>query len=281
MTEIKMTENVNYDKELTLLSSTDFSICKFVEFTSISCDIEIFKLFLSYIKYEKINECFIATDKEEYTLLTFFCYIGSKFKDLDSPLLFFEEKLKLIIDHGGDPKQVVGIGKKTGLSYLVKQNSIYLVKVYIKLGGDYRLGYLLVNCILGKHDYSMFDYLSSLRLDPNEIEPCTGMNALIAICSLENPEILLDKLIKNYVGLFEIDTDTKTHDNKAVDFINPINRYKLITRLDIYMHTKKCEFDELMHKVHENTIDNRFTDIYLLGSKKVVGEFIGTTFLEL
>lgn len=55
-----------------LLSSTDFSICKFIEFTSISCDIEIFKLFLSYIKYEKINECFIGSDQEEYTLLTFF-----------------------------------------------------------------------------------------------------------------------------------------------------------------------------------------------------------------
>ena len=203
----------------------------------------------------------------------------------------------MIIDHGGDPNQVVGIGKKTGLSYLVKQNSIYPIKVYIKLGGDYRLGYLLINCILDNKSYSMFEYLcrlrldpneieqskgiNALRLDPNEIEPCTGMNALIAICSIEHPEILLDILIKNYVGLFEIDTDTKTHDNKAVDFINnPIKRSKLITRLDIYMHTKKCEFDELMHKVHENAIDNRFTDIYLLGSKKVVGEFIGPTFFE-
>jgi hypothetical protein len=223
----------------------------------LTCDIEMFKsLLLSYFP------------EEEHTLLTFFCYTASNYKNLDSPIFRFEEKLKLIIDHGYDPKGVVGVGKKTGLSYLVKQKDIYPVKVYIKLGGDYSLGHLLVNCILGNNNYTMFEYLCSLRLDPNEIEPCTGMNSLNAICSL-NHEILLNILIKNYTGLFQLD-------------INPLlKNFRLNTRLDIFTHTKKSEFDELMYKVHENAVDNRFTDIYLLGSKKVVGEFIGSPFIKL
>lgn len=142
----------------------------------------------------------------------------------------------MIIKHGGDPKRVVGIGKKTGLSYLVKQRDIYPVKVYIKLGGVYSLGHLLVNCILLDKDididtcYSMFTYLCSLKLNPNEIDPCTGMNTFAAICSLDNrkcrPEIAVDILINYYIGLFELDID--------LDLDVTENSNKLDSRLEIY-----------------------------------------------
>jgi len=246
----------------------------------VSCDLEIFKLFLSDITREKINECFIEKD-QEYTLLTFFCYKASTCRDLRCPLIFFEEKLRLIIEHGGDPKRVVGIGKKTGLSYLVKQRDIYPVKVYIKLGGVYSLGHLLVNCILLDKDidtcYSMFTYLCSLKLNPNEIDPCTGMNTFAAICSLDNrkcrPEIALDILINYYIGLFELDID--------LDLDVTENSNKLDSRLEIYTSTKNNEFDELIDQVHNNSIENRFSDICLLDNKEVVGQFIGKHFIKL
>ena len=87
----------------------------------------------------------------------------------------------------------------------------------------------------------LLGHLCLKGVNPNEIEPESGMNALIATCS-EGCWDRLNALIGCFPGLFHLDIDAKTREGKtAMDWAQRTDIPNFVLRLEIYMQTKKNE----------------------------------------
>ena len=313
----------NLEKVNELLEDTHFSAVELLECVMDkwrSCALKIFEFLLSRITPIEINETFIARNREEHTLLTWFCYKVSRTLKPSQDIFQFKEKLTALQMHGADLNKLVN--GKTGASYLVqlidltymaKARIIYPIEVYIELGGDITKGHLLVNCIdvMSELQYkkqqeyiktinnslvdpmhfplprelehepskymSMFRYVCHLGLDPNEIEPYTGMNILQATCS-EGSDDRLNILLESYNGLFQLDIDAKTTEGTTALQWALRHDEAFAHRLKTYIEAKKSEFKEVMYEVHVETIQHnqvlRFDGFHSSQFKQIVGEFL-------
>lgn len=298
----------NIEKVNELIRDTKFSAFELLECVIDKwwiCSIDIFEFLLSRITQKEINTTFIATDEKEYTLLIYLCKLASLCKFFNNTLYMLIEKITAFVKYGADLNQIVG--EETGLSYLVRLNSIETVKKCIDMGADPTKGYLLINSInvmpeekyndrlpyfedmnvhlprILKHErrynQDMFQYLCGLGLNPNEIQPSTGMNTLIGVCS-EGDTNRLDILILFFKGLFQLDIDVKTPAGlTAMDWaMRHKDNHSLANRLEIYINTKKNEFKEVMYETYVDTIRHNekliFDGFHNCRFKQVVVSFL-------
>jgi hypothetical protein len=168
----------------------------------------------------------------------------------------------------------------------------------MELGGTYTEGHLLVNSIstLSEKKYQdwiqqfahndssylprimhspssnndMFRYLLH-KLDPNEIDPSTGMNTLIAVCS-EGSYHRLNILLERFNGLLHLDIDAKTREGvTAMDWALR-HSTDVANRLHVFIHTKRTELNEVIRREYTVLHDNVGFDT--LGIKQTIMDFI-------
>jgi len=227
----------------------------------------------------------------------------------------FKEKLMMLLQHGADLNQV--IGENTALSYLVRGNVVETVQLCIEMGANPHLGYLLNSAVhvmseskyhariaymekqkaLGdeypllpknlRHEEwdnnDMILFLCGLGLDPNKIQPSTGMNALIATCSSGNVNTL-DILLTSYKGLFHLDKHTKTPEGlTAMDWAlrHPLRgstENLLVYCLKRFINREKTEINNVMYWAHREAIDSATLPFTKCGARhfkeNIVGEFL-------
>ena len=271
--------------------------------------LDTFEFLLSLVTPEEINEPFVGRDGVTCTLVTWFCYTIIATSPYIRVSCHFKEKLAELTARGANLRQLVN--GKTGASYLVKQHDVTILKAYMDLGGSYTEGYLLVNSInlmteeklqelqqwyrdyTGKMDLidvprpvwspwtntQMFVHLCLKGVNPNEIEPESGMNTLIATCSEGCPD-RLNALLGCFPGLFHLDIDTKTREGKtAMDWAVRTDNDRFVHRLEMYMHTKKNELKEVMYVAHVDAVKNNQTMVWGKCDRalfdKIISPFLG------
>jgi ankyrin repeat protein len=170
----------------------------------------------------------------------------------------------------------------------------------MELGGKYTEGHLLVNSIntLSEKKYQdwiqrfvrndssyiqqivhspssnneMFTYLLNVcKLDPNEIDPSTGMNTLIAVCS-EGSYHRVNMLLERFNGLLHLDIDAKTREGTtAMDWA--LRRCTdIANRLHVFIHIKRIELNEVLHKEHKILHDK--LGFHIPAIKQTIMDFI-------
>ena len=271
--------------------------------------LDTFEFLLSRITPEEINEPFVGRDGVTHTLVTWFCYTVITTSPYVQATCHFKEKLAALCKHGADLRQLVN--GKTGASYLVRQHDVSILKTYMDLGGSYTEGYLLVNSInvLTEEtlqeleqwyrdssdempfidvprpvwtpwtNIQMFVHLCLSGVNPNEIEPDSGMNTLIATCS-EGCWDRLNVLIGCFPGLFHLDIDAKTREGKtAMDWALRTDIPNFVLRLEFYMQTKKIELKEVMYETHMEAAKNNQTMVWGKCDRalfdKIISPFLG------
>ena len=265
-----------------LMSDTHFSAAELLECainTKNTTTPKTFQYLLSRITPKEINETFIARNGVTHTLLTYFCYTVSIIELPARRLQYFKDKLELLVQYGADlNKEVNG---KTGASYLVKQRNIWLVQLYMNLGGDFKKGYLLVNTInwtseeqynrtessypkphISWNDSEMFRYLCFSGVDPNEIEPESGMNTLIAACSESNAD-RFNLLLRYYNQAFDLDINIKTPQGKTVmDWAVRQKNVYYVQHLEEYIEQQNASFKQIMYEAHVDAVKNNQTMVW-------------------
>jgi hypothetical protein len=254
----------------------------------------VFEFLLSRVTPEEINEPFIAYTGEKHTLLTWFCYTVMS----SHHTLLYNEKLAALVMQGADLHQEVN--HKTGASYLVQHYNIDYLKVYMELGGKYTEGHLLVNSIstLSEKKYQnwiqqfvhndssyipqivhspssnneMFSYLLNVcKLDPNEIDPSTGMNTLIAVCS-EGSYRRLNMVLERFNGLLHLDIDTKTQEGTTAMDWALRHSTDIADRLNVFIHVKRIELNEVLHEEY-NILHDKL-GFHIPAVKQTIMDFI-------
>ena len=271
--------------------------------------LDTFEFLLSLVTPEEINEPFVGRDGVTHTLVTWFCYTIETTSPYVQTTCHFKEKLAALTERGADLRQLVN--GKTGASYLVRQHNVSILTEYMNYGGSYTDGYLLVNSInlmteeklqelqqwyrdsSGEMDLidvprpvwspwtnmQLFVHLCLSGVNPNEIEPESGMNALIATCS-EGCWDRLNALIGCFPGLFHLDIDAKTREGKtAMDWALRTDIPNFVYRLEIYMQTKKNELKEVMYVAHVDAVKNNQTMVWGKCDRtlfdKIISPFLG------
>jgi len=260
------------------------------------CTLETFNVVLKQIEPKMLNSVF----DQEYTLLIYLCSKSHMYVDKDD----FKEKLVALITAGADINQIVG--GKTALGLLVTTDkNIDLVKDLINnFDANPMLGNLPFKAInamseevykereaytedpvyfsLPEHhkffNYKMFEYLCSLELDINKVDPVTGMTPLIAICSADDVyrfHILTEK----FSGLFKLDCHTKSrHGISALDWANRHCSY-LACLLEDFIKTQKHDLKEVIYQARVDAINQNQTLLFDIGFqrqrvKDVIGQFL-------
>lgn len=271
--------------------------------------LDTFEFLLSLVTPEEINEPFVGRDGVTHTLVTWLCYTLMTTSPYVQTTCHFKDKLAALTERGANLRQLVN--GKTGASYLVRQHDVSILVEYMNLGGSYTEGYLLVNSInlmteeklqeleqwyrdssgeVSRIDVprpvwspwtnmQLFVHLCMKGVNPNEIEPESGMNALIATCSEGSPS-RLDTLLGCFPGLFQLDIDAKTREGKtAMDWALRTDNDQFVHRLEMYIHTKKNELKEVMYEVHADAVKNNQTMVWGKCDRtlfdKIISPFLG------